>query len=308
MDLPRSIPDVLDVELLRGAEAAPDAVPDLLVEVPHGADRRADYDGLRARLVGDLPAGLADFFHMNTDVGAWAYGRATAQALLERDPRRSALVLRSLIPRTFIDCNRPADFGGDSDLSAGGVTAGIPAYVEDPRDLELLLELHRAYVTAAAAAYERVCGRGGLALVPHTYGPRTVGIEKVDRTIVEQLRWAHEPARYETWPLRAEVDLLTRDGEGRLLAPEGIEEALFESFAAQGFSPKANDTYFLHAATLGHGWSARYPGRLVCLEVRRDLLVPEWRPFEEMTATEAGVARVVAALVGPLYDLLQSSR
>src|SRR5690606_36693325 len=75
MTLPSSIEGVVTVELLRGAEAPPAAVPDLLVEVPHGADLRAHYDALRARLVGELPADLHCFFHINTDVGAWAYGR-----------------------------------------------------------------------------------------------------------------------------------------------------------------------------------------------------------------------------------------
>ncbi len=305
MTLPSSIEGVVTVELLRGAEAPPAAVPDLLVEVPHGADLRAHYDALRARLLGELPADLHCFFHINTDVGAWAYGRATAEAILAADPRRSALLLRCLIPRTFVDCNRRAEHEG-SDLAQGGLTAGIPSYVTDPRDRPLLLELHAAYVGAAQAAFAAVCGRGGLALLPHTYGPRTLGIERVDATIVEQLRWACEPEREATWPLRAEVDLLTREGDGTVLAPPGLEEELQAAFAAAGFAAKANDTYHLHPASLGHAWSAAHPGQVVSLEVRRDLLVPEWRPFEEMLPEPERVARVAAVLAPALAARLRA--
>src|SRR5690606_11418369 len=116
-----------------------------------------------------LPDDLDAFFHINTDVGAWDYGRRTALAIVERSPSRAALLVRSLIPRTFIDCNRPADFTG-GDLGAGGLTAGVPSYVRGDADRALLLEAHRQYVTVAEAAYALVCGGGGLALTPHTYG------------------------------------------------------------------------------------------------------------------------------------------
>ena len=306
--LPESIPDVAAVEVLRGAQAPPDAAPALLVEVPHGADRREHYDRLRGRLVGELPADLHEFFHLNTDVGAWAYGRATAEAFLAAEPTQSALLVRCLIPRTFVDCNRPADFEGDDALTAGGVTAGIHPYVRDEGDLARLLGLHRSYVELAGRAYAAVCGAGGLALVPHTYGPRTLGIDAVDERIVEQLRWACAPERADTWPLRAEVDLLTRDGEGTLLAPPGVEEHLLERFRAAGYAPTCNETYFLHPATLGHGWSARYPGQLVCLEVRRDLLVPAWTPFEEMLADPAQARRVAEVLAPALVEAARRRR
>ena len=54
--------------------------------------------------------------------------------------------------------------------------------MRDPRDLALLLELHRSYVRLAERAYEHVCGAGGFALSPHTYGPRTMAIERIDDT------------------------------------------------------------------------------------------------------------------------------
>lgn len=298
--LPASVEDVVDVELLRGTAANPDAPPDLLVEVPHGADELRHYDALRLRLRGDLPDDLHLFFCLNTDVGAWDYGRATAQALIAAAPERSVLLLRSLIPRTFVDCNRRSDYRGGR-LDEGALTPGIPSYVRDEHDRALLLELHHAYLEAARLAFAAVCGAGGLALVPHSYGPRSLGVEAVDDDIVAKLRWACAPERHDSWPLRAEVDLLTRDGEGRMLAPEGVEARLLAEFAAAGFEVKANDTYYLHPSTLGHEWSSSYPGQVVCLEVRRDSLVESWSPFEEMRAVAGKcdrVARVLAPVLG----------
>lgn len=298
--LPTSIDGVLDVELLRGAEAPADSQPDLLVEVPHGADRRSHYDALRARLQGELPADLHCFFHMNTDVGAWSYGRAAAELVLEAQPTRTALILRCLLPRTFVDCNRPADFEG-TQLTSGGLTAGVPSYVTDERDLALLLDLHRTYVQAVAEAYGAVCGEGGRALVPHTYGPETLPIQSVGADIVEQLRWAYAPEQAEQRQPRAEVDLLTRDKEGLLYAPPGAEEALLAGFAAAGFQAVANDTYCLVPAALGYQWSTSYPGQVLTLEVRRDLLVERWDPFEEMLPVPEKVARVAQVLAPVLH-------
>ena len=300
-----SIDGVVDVEVLRGADAPPNATPSLLVEVPHGADERAHYNALLAQLQGPFPDALDAFFSINTDVGAWAYGRATALEVLRQRPQHSALLVRSLIPRTFIDCNRPPT-GTDGALSEGALTPGIPPYVRDPRDLSLLTERHAAYVDVVERAYAQVCGGGGYALVPHSYGPRSLGIERVDDDIVRKLRWACAPERVETWPLRAEVDLLTRDGDGAVLAPPGVEEQLLRAFSQAGFAPKANDTYYVHPASLAHTWSTAHPGRLVCLEVRRDLLVERWEPFEEMRADPEKVARVARVLAPELVSLLDA--
>jgi hypothetical protein len=231
---------------------------------------------------------------MNTDEGAYAYGRATAEAILAAQPTRSALVVRSLIPRTFVDCNRPADFEGGN-----GLTAGLPAYMRHEGDRALLLGLHRQYVALVEQAFKAVCGAGGVALLPHTYGPRTLPITHVGDDIVRQLRDAYAPGKTETYPLRAEVDLLTRDGDGALHCPEGLETALLVSFATADFQVKANDTYYLHPGALGHRWCVTYPGRVLSLEIRRDLLT-DWVPFEECLASPERVARVVGALAPAL--------
>ena len=294
----KSIAGVVDVEILEGREAR-DAHPTLLVEVPHGADLRHHYDALASRLLGAMPADLHEFFHVNTDVGAWALGRRIAERMLAADPRRSALILRCQLPRTFVDCNRiPSAENGD--LTKGGMTAGIPVYVRDDRDRALLLDLHAQYERAAASAFEAVCGPGGLAIVPHTYAPRTVGISAVEDDIVHRLRecWA-EP---EKWPLRPEIDLITRDPAGASSLAEGLEERLLSAIGAYGFEAKANATYALHPATLGHKFATRYPGRVVTFEARRDLLVPRWTPFDEMIADPGRIDRLAA----PFAEVLSS--
>jgi len=285
-----SIPGVVHVELLRGARADVASRPDLLVEVPHGADERAHYDDYRAQMTGPLPEELEEFFFVNTDVGAYAYGRATAERVLRADPTRTALVVRCLIPRTFIDCNRVL---GDA---TGGMTAAIPPYVTSAADREALCARYDAYVATVRAAFALVCGAGGYALVPHTYGPRTMGIERIDDDIVKNLRWACEGDREASWPLRPELDLITRDDAGRELCPEHAVEMALAAFAAAGLTARTNETYRLSEASLGYEWAVTYPGRVLCLEVRRDLLVDEWRALREMSISPAKVARVAEAL------------
>ncbi len=302
--VPESIPDVVDVEWLRGARANPESPPDLLVEVPHGADRRAHYDRLRAELRGDLPDDLHCFFHINTDVGAWQLGHRVAEQLVEARSTTGVLLLRSLIPRTFIDCNRPVDpataGSGSGELAGDTLTPGVPPYVRDPDDLALLVERHARYVESARLAFEHTCGNGGLAFVPHTYGPHSLDIAAVDDRIVDRLREATRPEALRDRPLRAEIDLLTRVGNGPDMAPHGFEAELLAKFGAAGFDIRANDTYDLHPGSLAHDWSHAYPQRVLCLEVRRDLLVQEWRPFEEMHVDPTKVEPVANLLAAVL--------
>lgn len=297
-----SLPGIADLEWLGGAPADDEPV-DLLVEVPHGADRRAHYDALRARLVGDLPADLHEFFHVNTDVGAWQYGRRVAEQVVALRPGRRALVVRCLVPRTFVDTNRVVD-ASPEDLARGGLTAGVPSYVRDPRDVALLLDLHRRYVALVEAAYQRVCDGGGFALSPHTYGPVTLGVERVDDRIVEELRRVHEPALYATWPVRPEIDLITRTEDGRSWAPEGAVDRLTRAYAAIGLGVVDGGTYFVHPSTQGYRWSTRWPGQVLCLEVRRDLLVERFTWNAEQTLDPAGVERVSGPLAAFAHDWL----
>lgn len=278
-----------------GALADPEAAPDLLVELPHAAWRRAHFEAVRARLVGALPEGLIDFFFVNTDVGAEAVALALASALVEAEPRRSALVLACRVPRTFVDCNRVL---GEQ---VTGMTPGLAPYVNDPADQALLSELHRGYVEAADRWVDRVCGAGGVAISLHSYAPRTVPIEVITDRIVEDLHRVYAPELADTWPLRPEVDLISTDLDGKRLLSDALVEPCLRGYAALGLEVTEGRTYPLHPATQAARFAARHPGRTLCLELRRDLLVREWRPFAEMEVDPRAAER----LAGPLLEAVR---
>lgn len=297
---------VAEIERLLGARAELDAPPSLLVEVPHGADTRAHYDALRARLVGDLPADLHEFFHVNTDIGAYQYGRRVAEMVVSERPTSSVLVVRSLIPRTFIDCNRLEDTPDTS--GQGGVTAGIAPYVEDERDRALLVDLHRAYVAIAERSYADVCNAGGMALCPHTFGPYELPIAKIDRDIVQRLRELHRPEVLAKLAKRPEVDLLTRDRDNARHAPEGMVEELTADFAAVGLTATESVAYRLVPGTQTYRFAVRYPGRVLCLEVRRDLLVEAYTALTPMRVRADAVERIAAPIAAAVVRWMDRRR
>lgn len=293
-----SIPEVCEVALVRGARASES--PDLLLEVPHGATRAADFDRLHAVLRGPFPPDLREFFFVNTDVGAPEVALRVAERVVAADPRRSALVIRCRIPRTFVDCNRLIDLDAQPRASAAGeLTPGLHAWVRDPEDRRLLLERYRAYREEVERTCASVCANGGQAVMVHSYAPRSVDVP-VDERIVEHLRAAYAPERLETWPLRSPVDLIVDDLEGTRLADPDLVERLRVGFAAAGFGVVQNGAYALHPATLASALARRYPGRTLCLELRRDLLVPAFTPFQEMHVDPAKVDRLAAPLAAAL--------
>ena len=296
----RSIPGICEARLFCGAQARAGATPDLLLEVPHGATRARHFETLRAELLGELPDDLIAFFLVNTDTGAPEYAAALAQRLVDEEPTRTVLLLASEIPRTFIDCNRVIDSSPEEpgELRAGKVTPGLPPYIRDPRDRARLRSLHEGWVSESAAAYELVCGQGGLAVMAHTYAPRSVDVE-VDDQIVQSLRRAWQPEVEKTWPLRPQIDLIARDPAGRILS-EPLVQRVAAELGAAGFETAISGTYQLHPSTLAYRHINRYQPRVVCLEVRRDLLVDRFAPFEELPIAKAKVERVVAPLVRAL--------
>lgn len=300
-----SRPGVCDVELVEGAASDPGALPDVLFEVPHGATRTAHYTALRSQLRGDYAANLQDFFHVNTDVGAPELARAVAERIVQRQPRRRALIVRCLLPRTFVDCNRRIDRSTvPAATAAGEPTPGLPPWVHDGADRELLLDRYEAYREAATRAFAAVCGHGGLGLCVHTYAPRSVGVA-VDADIVASLHAAYAADRIGSWPLRPAVDLITHDPDGRELAAPALAARAAAEFTAAGFEVERNGAYSLHPATLAHEFATRFPAATLCFEVRRDLLVPAFTPFLEMVPDPQRVARAAAPLAGAVLASLR---
>ncbi len=297
---PVSIPHVADVHWVRGSQATPGSPADLLLEVPHGATTEAHYDALRAELRGTFPVDLKDFFFVNTDVGAPEVARRVAELVVAAQPARTALVVRCRIPRTFVDCNRlisPEQVPSSS--QPGAITPGIVSYVKDPDDIRLLLRRYGQYRALVERAYEQVCrvqntvpGQG---VMLHTYAPRSVDVV-VDERIVERLRAAYQSDQVGRWPLRPSVDLITRDGDGRLLASESLVATARTAYQAAGLDVAENQAYYLHETTLAHALASRHLGQTLCIELRRDLLARAFTPFAEMHIDPARVERMAAPL------------
>lgn len=295
---PSSIRDVVDVELLRGDAAPADAAPDLLIEIPHGATRTVDFTGVEVLLQSPLPDALVDFFHVNTDAGAPELARAVALRFIALEPARSVAILRCRVPRTFMDCNRRID-ASPEDFKAGKVTPGLMPWITAPDDRALLRARYDAYLGAVRAAVAATMPAGAM-LMLHTYAPRTVDVE-VDEHIVTSLRRAYEPAVEPTWPLRPEVDLIGRGLDGTSYLPLAVVDALKSGMSAVGVTVADGETYPLHPSTLAWDHATAWPGRTLCMEVRRDLVADPFDPFVEMSIGEAKVARLTA----PLADALR---
>lgn len=298
MDL-GSIDGVCDLHLVCGADADASRPPSLLLEVAHGATATADFERLASQLHGPFPPGLIDFFHVNTDAGAPELAHRLAERLVQLEPTRSAMILRCRVPRTFIDVNRVLDMQPEA-YTAGGVTPGLPPYVRDPRDLALLHRLYDSYQAVARRAFQGICGAGGAALLVHSYAPRSVDVQ-VDDDIVVNLRRAYEPDRVNTWPLRPEVDIIGRGTDGVLLAPEPLVEAVERELGGVGIEVGVGVSYPLHPSTTAYHHALRYPGRTLCLEVRRDLLAEPFSPFVQMHIDPAKVERLARPMAAAFH-------
>ncbi len=294
-------PGICDVHRIAGGRAGT-AAPTLLLEVPHGATRAADFAALRADLRGDYAADLQDFFFVNTDVGAPEVALQVARTIVADAPDRAVLVVVSRLPRTFVDCNRELDAAPPPSSNPNQLTPGLPGYVRHVGDRTLLLARHRTYRKVAAAAYAAVCGAGGLALMVHSYAPRSVDVP-VDDRIVEHLRNAYRPEVVGTWALRPPVDLIARDPDGALLASPRLVAEVERAFVAAGHQPAHQEAYSLMPGTLANVFASQYPGRTLCLELRRDLLVREFTPFAEMLPDP----QRVAAMAAPLADAVRAA-
>jgi len=300
----RSVPDVCDVLYLTSDGASPETAPDLLIELPHGATRTTDFERLRRRLVSELPDQLDAFFYVNTDVGSYECASEVARRLVDpvqgRRTFHKVLILRSLIPRTFVDCNRVV---APDTAGRGKMTPALPEYITASEDRDLLESLHAAYQAVARGAYDRTCGTGGMGLQIHTYAPRSVGIDRIDANIVEALRQAYEPAIYETWERRPDVDIISEANDGTPLAPPALVAAVTQEFAGIGIEVRENATYRLHPETMGYHFSAGFTGRVMCIEISRSMLADPFSPFDEMRIGPRKVERMAGPIVQALLDV-----
>jgi hypothetical protein len=179
------------------------------------------------------------------------------------------------------------------------MTPGVAEYVRDPDDFRLLLERYSAYRGLVARAVDLVCGAGGRAVMAHSYAPRSIDVP-VDDRIVETLRAEYRPGALEKWPLRAEVDLITTAPDGAMLADAALVERTRAAFEHLGFVVAQNGAYALHPSSMAWSYASKFPGRTLCIEMRRDLLARAFTPFEEMEIDPAKADRMAAALAAAL--------
>lgn len=293
----RTIPGVCEVTFTAPRPGA----PTLLIELPHGATRTADYEALRSRLAGSLPDNLEAFFYVNTDIGTPESAAWLVEALAGEG--YGALVLRCLVPRTFIDCNRVVA-GSVQGAVIDGLTPAVAAYIEVAEDRALLEGLHREYHALVERAYVAICGAGGLALQLHSYAPRSVGIDRIDGEIVAALRRAYEPAVYATWPERPAVDIICAGTDGTMWAAPELVAAVRAAFAAIDVAAEENATYRLHPATMGYQYARAYPGQVLCVELNRGLVADPFVPFGESPIGPAKVERMSRPLASALSGAL----
>ncbi len=277
----------------------------LLVDVPHGATRRADYDAVFSQLKGKLPAQLEHFFYVNTDIGAPEGAQYLGRTLSAQGV--NVVFARCLIPRTFIDPNRVVALSAPGGVVKDGLTAAVPAYVRDEGDLQWLGEQHARYHEAVRAAYELVCGEhAGLAVQLHSYSPRSVGIEVVDDNIVNALHAAYEPEVYATWPLRPVVDLISATKDGSFRTAPALTDALLAEYARAGIEAKENATYHLAPAAMGMVYAQAWPQSVVCVELNRGHLADPFVPFGESPISPVKVERLCAPIARALSNHLRA--
>lgn len=300
LDALSSVEGVCDIAVHRPAQAPRGW---LLIEVPHGATRKSDYDLLAARLKSTLPAQLEHFFFVNTDIGApegaqWLGKTLSAQGF-------GVVVARCLIPRTFIDTNRVITKPSPGGQLVGGMTPAVPGYIGDQGDASMLIVMHSVYHAVVSAAYAAVCGKAkGLALQLHSFAPKSVNIEKTDAGIVEALHAAYVPEVYEKWPARPAVDLISATEDGSFKSAPELVSALRVAYLEAGIEAEENATYHLHPATMGLVYARAHPDQVLCVELNRGLVADPFVPFGVSPISSEKIERMVAPIGRVLGDAL----
>ncbi len=303
LDAPRlrSIPGVCDLTWLqpcRDLRHRDEQAPRLLIEIPHGATERSDYESFAAELRSSLPADLEEFFFVNTDIGAPECALKIAEELVSTVTSLGVLIIRSRIPRTFIDCNRV--IAGTPGVTVDGLTPALASYIEDPADRQLLEDRHRRYHGVVASAYDLICGNDGLALQLHSYAPRSVEIEEIDRDIVRKLRWAYTPEVYKRWRRRPDIDVICESTDGSALSSPELVNLILDGYRGLGLEVGASATYRLHPTTMGYQYASRFPGKVICVELSRELVAKPFTPLCESPLCEAKIEHLAKPLARSL--------
>jgi hypothetical protein len=319
-----SIPDVLEIWDVAGPEAARDKIPDVLIELPHGATKAMHLDRAKAH-ARHYPGDRFDkFFFANTDQGSSEYGLHLAECLCnpawfqqqqkhfsaafvkmlqERAAGMRVLIVRALLPRTLVDVNRVWELG--MDFQSANLTGVVGAYIKEEDEINFFHDRYSQYQATVDRAHALICKNGGTVFNLHTYAPISVGVPK-DADIVDVLEAAYQPENYPKFPKRPEVQLISATPTGEMLAPEPLCSELMTHFTEAGFQIKQNDPFNLHPAAACSRRAAQYPGQVVVIEVSRKLLASPFNPFIEMHIDPVKVDRVVKPIALAFLTALTS--
>ena len=269
----------------------------LLIELPHGATKTEDFVWYQNRLQGHFPKNIVDFFYVNTDVGSPEIALEIAQKLSDT---HEVHIIQSHIPRTFIDCNRVV--GEGISYSEGGVTPATPSYVTNSHDIDFLYTAYHAYQNYTKELYAKVCGNWkGHALMLHTYALRTVPITKVDHDIVQRLHDFYDTEKILDCKLRPQIDIIHKTPNGEVLIDASLIHNITRAFEERGFGVENGASYPLHPVTTAHKHAQQHPLQTLCLEVRRDLVVSKWSPFEEMPISKQK-SQMIASSISQVFE------
>ena len=310
-----SLPDICEVYQFAGPRAGEQ--PTVFIELPHGATTLAHLDRAKARTRIYDPR-YDSFFLANTDQGSPEYAHRLARWMTDPEAaatlagaddqlaqayRRLAehtrvLVVRALLPRTIVDVNRVWEMNEEQRKQAR--LTGVHAPFIPEEDLPGIRQAHRHYNLTAARAYDLVCGSGGHAFNLHTYAPISVNIVEGEH-IVDTLQRAYLPENVGSFPRRPAVELITAPPEAPSLAPAELVTLLKRSYAEIGIEAVENDPFPLHPLTSCHDHAQRHPGKILIMEISRDLLAEPFDPFIEMFIDPARVERMTRPIAAAWY-------
>ncbi|MBU47138.1 MAG: hypothetical protein CL920_00390 [Deltaproteobacteria bacterium] len=292
-----------------------------LLHAPHSAVQKAQWaDFLYTLGIPEdaCPPYFECFCHTNGDQGTEEYtqraaalltdpsthqafveqGLLRAEALAQATPLLEELkigVLLGQCHRSILDLNR--DFQHNP-TQKGELTPPMPTFIREhfPESVERAHALHQLAMQWEDTLYPMVCqdGRYGV-LNAHTYMPFSPQIQSLETMFEDVYKIYSTPSLYTQHMKehkRPDIELLTADKEGDVLAPASYVEALTETFQKAGYpNIKENDPFYHVNAAMGSQRARRHRGYVTILEVSRDLFLPQREDYQQ-AITQHGVITV----------------
>ena len=109
---------------------------------------------------------------------------------------------------------------------------------------------------------------------------------------------------FRKWQVRPEVDFITTTLDGVRMAPEKLISRMSSRLSNSGFTAAEGKSYPLHPSTTAYHHAMKYPGKTLCMEIRRDLLVEEFLPFQQMRIDSQKTQRICRPISESLVEYL----